>query len=50
MYEDYVSKRTMMKYGWLASLENDEEYHFGFVKKDGNELIGSGFEGIDDQR
>ena len=48
VYPTYTSKDRLLE--WLASLENDEEYHFGFVKKNGNELIGSGFEGIDDQR
>jgi hypothetical protein len=48
VYPKYTSKDRLLE--WLASLKNDEEYHFGFVKKDGNELIGSGFEGIDDQR
>ncbi|MCR5129807.1 MAG: GNAT family N-acetyltransferase [Lachnospiraceae bacterium] len=48
VYPTYTSKDRLLE--WLASLENDDEYHFGFVKKDGNELIGSGSIGPDAHR
>lgn len=48
VYPTYTSKEKLVE--WLASLDGEEEYHFGFVKKDGNELIGSGSIGPDAYR
>lgn len=40
VYPTYTSKEPLV--WWLKSLDEDTEYHFGFVRKDTGELIGSG--------
>ena len=40
VYPTYTSRERLSE--WLGSLDESEEYHFGFVKKENNELIGSG--------
>ena len=40
VYNTYTSKETLAQ--WLKSLDDDPDYHFGYVRKDTGELIGSG--------
>ncbi|MBP5654865.1 MAG: GNAT family N-acetyltransferase [Clostridiales bacterium] len=40
VYNTYTSKEPLT--GWVKSLDDTPDYHFGFVIKDTGELIGSG--------
>lgn len=40
VYNTYTSKEQVTQ--WIKSLEDDDDYLFGFVRKDNNDLIGSG--------
>ena len=40
VYNTYTSKDQVVR--WLKSLEEDDDYLFGFVRKDTNDLIGCG--------
>ena len=40
VYNTYTSKEQLVE--WLKSIENDEDYLFGFVRKDTGDLIGCG--------
>ena len=49
VYNTYTSKDQVSE--WLTYLKSVEnEYHFGFVRKEDNELIGSGSIGPDSKR
>lgn len=49
IYNTYSSEEEVVK--WLTILQNpDNEYHFGFVRKEDNLLIGSGSIGPDDSK
>ena len=48
VYPTYTSKERLTE--WLSSLDESAEYHFGFVKKVDNDLIGSGSIGPDSRK
>lgn len=49
VYNTYTSKEQVSQ--WLTFLKRvEDEYHFGFVRKEDNELIGSGSIGPDSRR
>lgn len=49
VYNTYKTKEEVVR--WLTFLqEPDEEYHFGFVRKEDNKLIGAGSIGSDSKK